>query len=69
MAPPSNRLTRLQAELLAAFFEREQSFYLTGGAALAGYHLGRRETHDLYLFTLTPSMDEGVRASEERTVA
>ena len=62
MALPSSRLTPLQGELLAAFFEREQRFYLTGGAALAGYHLGHRETHDLDLFTLTAAMEEGVRA-------
>lgn len=54
MERPSSRLTRLQVEVLAAFFEREQRFYLTGGAALAGYHLGHRETHALDLFTLTP---------------
>ncbi len=58
----SSRLTRLQVEVLEAFFEREQRFFLTGGAALAGYHLGHRETHDLDLFTLTPAMDDGVRA-------
>lgn len=62
MERPRSRLTRLQAEVLAAFFEREQRFYLTGGAALAGYHLGHRDTHDLDLFTLTPAMDDGVRA-------
>jgi predicted nucleotidyltransferase component of viral defense system len=62
MAPPSSRLTRLQVEILAAFFERDQRFYLTGGAALAGYHLGHRETHDLDLFTLTPAMEDGLRA-------
>lgn len=61
MARPS-RLTQFQDELLAAFFEREQRFYLTGGAALAGYHLGHRETHDLDLFTLTPAMEDGLRA-------
>jgi hypothetical protein len=62
MAPPSSRLTQLQSELLTAFFERDQRFYLTGGAALAGYHLRHRETHDLDLFTLSPAMEDGLRA-------
>lgn len=62
MALPSSRLTRLQAELLTAFFQREQRFYLTGGGALVGYHLGHRETHDLDLFTLSEAMDDGFRA-------
>jgi hypothetical protein len=45
-------LTALQAEVLGEFFRREQGFFLTGGAALAGFHLCHRETHDLDLFTL-----------------
>jgi hypothetical protein len=61
MRAPS-RLTRFQAELLEAFFRQEGRFFLTGGGALAGYHLGHRETHDLDLFTLTPIMEDGVRA-------
>jgi hypothetical protein len=47
---PSSRLTALQRDLLAAFFAREQRMFLTGGAALAGYHLGHRTTDDLDLF-------------------
>lgn len=65
MGAPRSRLTRLQTDVLAAFFEREQRFYLTGGGALAGYHLGHRETHDLDLFTLSPVMEDGVRALRE----
>ncbi|HSR99991.1 MAG TPA: nucleotidyl transferase AbiEii/AbiGii toxin family protein, partial [Kofleriaceae bacterium] len=42
----------LQMEVLAAFFQRERGFFLTGGAALAGFHLGHRATDDLDLFTL-----------------
>lgn len=38
-------------DLLQAFFEREKGFFLTGGAALAGYYLHHRETEDLDLFT------------------
>src|SRR5688572_12150287 len=44
-------LTPLQRETLRAFFERERGFFLTGGAALAGFHLGHRTTDDLDLFT------------------
>ncbi|MBC8074123.1 MAG: nucleotidyl transferase AbiEii/AbiGii toxin family protein [Deltaproteobacteria bacterium] len=45
-----SRLTPLQRDVLAAFFARDRGFFLTGGAALAGYHLGHRETLDLDLF-------------------
>jgi hypothetical protein len=48
---PDNPLTPLQREVLRGFFAREHDFYLTGGAALAGYHLGHRTTDDLDLFT------------------
>ncbi|MFQ5669087.1 MAG: nucleotidyl transferase AbiEii/AbiGii toxin family protein [Acidobacteriota bacterium] len=41
------------------FFSRQKSFYLTGGAALAGYHLGHRTTEDLDLFTQSAPLDEG----------
>ena len=33
------------------FFQREARFFLTGGAALAGFHLKHRPTADLDLFT------------------
>jgi hypothetical protein len=48
--------------VLGAFFERAKGFYLTGGAALAGFHLGHRETHDLDLFTLGGPLTDGVEA-------
>lgn len=48
---PTNRLTQLQRDLVAAFFAREQRYVLTGGAALAGFYLGHRETRDLGFFT------------------
>jgi hypothetical protein len=54
-SPPS-RLTPLQQDLLARFFEREQRFFLTGGGALAGFYFGHRTTEDLDLFGL-PGMD------------
>jgi hypothetical protein len=59
---PASRLTQLQADILEAFFRVEGRFYLTGGGALAGYHLRHRETHDLDLFTLEPLIEDGVRA-------
>lgn len=62
MSRPRSLLTRLQTDVLDAFFRREQGFYLTGGAALAGFHLGHRETHDLDLFTLSDSLSSGVEA-------
>lgn len=53
------RLSPLQEDLLRAFFERENSFFLSGGAALVGFYLAHRETHDLDLFTLDNTMDRG----------
>jgi predicted nucleotidyltransferase component of viral defense system len=47
----ADRLTPLQRELLAGFFQHERGFFLTGGAALAGFYLRHRETDDLDLFT------------------
>lgn len=49
-------LTRLQLDLVREFFAREQRFFLTGGAALAGFHLGHRQTEDLDLFS-PPGVD------------
>ena len=46
----SNSLTPLQRELLHAFFERTQSFFLTGGGALIEFYLHHRDTKDLDLF-------------------
>jgi hypothetical protein len=54
-----SRLSALQRDLLEAFFRHESRFHLTGGAALAGYYLGHRETADLDLFTGMAVMDEG----------
>ncbi len=54
-----SKLTDLQRDILEAFFRREQRFFLTGGGALAGYHLGHRRTLDLDLFTTTDILDEG----------
>jgi hypothetical protein len=48
---PDSKLSPLQLAVIRAFFEREHDFFLTGGAALAGFHLGHRTTGDLDLFT------------------
>lgn len=47
-------LTALQADFLSRFFASEtaQTFFLTGGTALAAYHLHHRTSVDLELFTL-----------------
>ena len=60
-----NKLTPLQQDFLEAFFKREGRFFLTGGGALAGFHLGHRNTYDLDLFTLEDVMTEGVTAAAE----
>jgi predicted nucleotidyltransferase component of viral defense system len=55
-----NKLTALQRDVLDAFFQRERGFFLTGGAALAGFHLGHRATDDLDLFTRdAPAFERG----------
>jgi len=50
-ASSTSTLTAFQREIVDAFFQRERGFVLTGGAALAGFHLGHRTTDDLDLFT------------------
>jgi hypothetical protein len=56
-----DKLTAFQREVLDAFFQRERGFFLTGGAALAGFHLGHRTTDDLDLFTLQQAAFERSR--------
>ena len=58
-------LDSFQQEVLAAFFERQQGFFLTGGAALVGFHLHHRTTLDLDLFTTDDLLDDGEAALEE----
>lgn len=59
-------LTPLQRDLVEAFFAREQRYVLTGGAALAGFYFGHRDTEDLDLFG-RPGLDlaDGARVLEE----
>jgi len=52
-------LDSLQQEVLEAFFGMERRFFLTGGAALAGFHLRHRRTLDLDLFTTEDVLDQG----------
>jgi predicted nucleotidyltransferase component of viral defense system len=47
----SSRLSGLQHDFLEAFFSEPSAFFLTGGGALAGYHIGHRFTDDLDLFS------------------
>ncbi len=63
-------LSRLQREMLEAFFQRTQGFFLTGGAALAGFYLHHRDTEDLDLFA-PPEIEiaSGVRALTESAAA
>lgn len=56
---PASRLGPLQAEVLTAFFRHEAGFFLSGGAALAGFHLGHRETSDLDLFATSNLLERG----------
>jgi hypothetical protein len=60
-----SKLRPLQQKFLQAFFSKERRFFLSGGAALAGFYLGHRETHDLDLFTLMDVMKEGFTAVAE----
>ena len=59
---PGSLLSPFQQEVLAAFFNHEQRFHLSGGAALAGYHLLHRRTEDLDLFTTVDAMEAGDHA-------
>jgi hypothetical protein len=51
----------LQESVLVGFFAVERAFFLSGGAALAGFHLCHRETTDLDLFTVSPEAFERAR--------
>ena len=55
----NSTLNNLQEEFLTEFFKLESRFFLTGGAALAGFYFGHRETQDLDLFTLENAIESG----------
>ena len=61
----SDKLTPLQRDFLEAFFARESRFFLTGGAALAGFYLRHRETKDLDLFTSSDALEDAVTLTTE----
>ncbi len=69
MAFSGDRLTALQRSLLDAYFAIDRRFFLTGGAALAGFYLHHRETLDLDLFTLEAEAFEGGRRALEAAAA
>lgn len=64
-----DKLTALQRALLDAFFRIERRFFLTGGAALAGFYLHHRQTLDLDLFTLDPAAFETGRRALDAAAA
>jgi predicted nucleotidyltransferase component of viral defense system len=56
-------LTALQWAVLRSLGRRAPSFFLSGGAALAGFHLHHRPTTDLDFFTVDgAALDDGLRA-------
>ena len=57
------RLSPLQTAVLDEFFAHERGFFLSGGGALAGFHLKHRETTDLDLFTSSGEAFERARLS------
>jgi predicted nucleotidyltransferase component of viral defense system len=69
LASSPSRLTPLQRAVLTAFFEREGRFFLTGGAALAGFYTGHRGTNDLDFFTTEDVLEEGEVALREAAVS
>ena len=61
----NSTLNDLQDDFLREFFRRDNHFFLTGGAALAGFYLGHRRTQDLDLFTLENEIENGFRVAGE----
>jgi predicted nucleotidyltransferase component of viral defense system len=61
----NSTLNNLQNDFLREFFKCESSFFLTGGAALAGFYLGHRKTEDLDFFTLENEIENGVRIMKD----
>jgi hypothetical protein len=59
-------LTRLQRDFLSSFFAQPASapFVLTGGTALAAFHLHHRLSEDVDLFAVAPISDAELKYSE-----
>ena len=65
-----DRLTPFQRALLDAFFARERRWFLTGGAALAGFYFGHRATEDLDFFSPPgPPLEQAVGALQGAAAA
>jgi hypothetical protein len=47
----SRALTALKRDFLDSFFQKDQTFYLTGGSALGIFYLDHRLSYDLDFFT------------------
>ena len=62
----ASRLSVLQRDVMRAFFALEHRFFLSGGGALVGFHLGHRETDDLDLFATEAILEDGLRALRGR---
>ncbi len=58
-------LSDLQTKFLEEFFRHENRFLIVDGAALVGFHLGHRETHDLDLFTIEDALENGFAVASE----
>ena len=70
MVTSTGRLNVLQLRVLEALAGVEPRFVLSGGAALAGVHLGHRTTRDLDLFwRLHDDLGDLPRAVEQRLVS
>ena len=59
-------LTLLQRDFLSSFFAQpaSQPFVVTGGTALAAFHLQHRLSEDIDLFAVAPIMDAELKQSE-----
>ncbi len=60
-------LDSFQRRVLEEFFERQSRFFLTGGGALAGFHLEHRRTKDLDLFTVEDALDQTRLVERQQT--
>lgn len=66
---PHSRLTELQQRVLVTLAGMQPAWTLTGGAALAGVHLGHRTTRDLDLFWHGADSLAGLHDDVERRLA
>ncbi len=66
--PVRSTLAPLQYDLLVAFAPHAPEFFLTGGAALAHFHLGHRQTDDLDFFVHADVLPQGAEALRQAAV-